>query len=307
MTTFSVIIPTYNRRAHLMTCLASVVAQRRRPDEVIVVDDGSTDGTYDALVTTEGISSIRQVNAGPGAARNRGAEAAHGDYLVFLDSDDLWFPWSLEALAALAERHGKPKLLFARFEDFSGDIEPPSEEPAEGRAFPTFLDSSPHSYFAGAGMMVIDRRAFHRAGGFVEDGLNAEDHDLALRLGTEQGFVQTVRPVILGHRIHAGNEMADLDKTIRGVARLIERERSGMYPGGAAQRDARRTVIARHARPILLDAIRTGDLRAAWRLYRDTLLWNARAGRIAFLLAGPALMLRAMFSAKARSGSRIAS
>jgi glycosyltransferase involved in cell wall biosynthesis len=307
VTTFSVIIPTYNRCEHLLACLASVAAQRRRPDELIVVDDGSTDGTRDALADIEGIAVVHQANAGPGAARNRGASAAKGDYLVFLDSDDLWFPWSLDALATLVERHGQPTLLFARFEDFSGDLDAPAEEAAEGLAFSTFLDSSAHAFFAGAGMMVIDRQAFHEAGGFVEDGLNAEDHDLVLRLGIEPGFVQTLRPVILGHRIHAGNEMGNFDKTLRGVARLIERERSGTYPGGVARRDARRTVIARHARPMVLDAIRAGELRAAWRLYSDTLLWNARAGRMAFLLAGPVLLLRAMLSAKARSWARASS
>lgn len=307
MTTFSVIIPTYNRREHLSACLSRVMAQRRRPDEVIVVDDGSTDGTRDWLATTEDVTVIHQANAGPGAARNRGAAAASSDYLVFLDSDDLWFPWSLEALAALVSRHGQPALLFARFEDFTGDIEQPSEELAEGLAFPTFLDSSAHPYFAGAGMMVIDRRAFHGVGGFVEDRLNAEDHDFALRLGVGRGFVQTLRPVIVGHRIHAGNEMGDLGKTMLGVARLIERERSGIYPGGTARRGARRAVIARHARPTVLDAIRAGELRAAWRLYNDTLLWNARAGRVAFLLVGPALMVRAMLSAKAWTSTREAS
>jgi glycosyltransferase involved in cell wall biosynthesis len=281
-----------------------VSAQRRRPDEVIVVDDGSIDGTREALATATGVSVIHQANAGPGAARNRGAAAAKGDYLVFLDSDDLWFPWSLDALAALVARHDQPVLLFARFEDFAGDIDPPSEESPEGLVFPAFLDASEHSFFAGAGMMVIDRRAFHDAGGFAEDGLNAEDHDLALRLGTARGFVQTMRPVIVGHRIHAGNEMGDLGKTMLGIARLIERERSGIYPGGAARSAARRTVIARHARPTVLDAIRAGSLRAAWRLYRDTLLWNARAGRVAFLFAGPLLLLRAMLSTKARSWVR---
>lgn len=142
--------------------------------------------------------------------------------------------------------------------------------------------------------MVIDRHAFHAVGGFAVDRLNAEDHDLALRLGAKPGFVQTLRPLIVGHRIHSGNEMANLDKTLCGIMRLIERERAGIYPGGAARRDARRTVIARHARPTVLDAIHAGKLRAAWRTYCDTLLWNARAGRITFLVACPLLLLRAL-------------
>lgn len=304
MTTFSVIIPAYNRRAHLMACLDSVMAQRHRPDEVIVVDDGSTDGSCEAIATFGGVTVIRQQNAGPGAARNRGALAARGDYLVFLDSDDLWFPWSLEALAALVVLYDRPALVFARFEDFSGDPGPPREEPAEGVAFPTYLHSAAHAFFAGAGMMVIERRVFHELGGFLEDRLNAEDHDLVLRLGTKQGFVQTLRPVIVGHRIHAGNEMGDLDKTVAGVKRMITNEREGNYPGGAAYRTARRTLIARHVRPVVLQAIRTGSWLTAWGLYSNTFFWNARAGRVAFLLAIPALLLQAFIAAKARTRAR---
>lgn len=296
MTTYSVIIPTHNRRAHLLACLDSVSSQRRQPDETIVVDDGSTDGTLEALAGVAGITVIRQPNAGPGAARNRGAARASGDYLVFLDSDDLWFPWTLEVFATLVERHGKPALLFARFEDFSGEFSPPKEEGAEGRGFPTFLAAAAYPFVAGAGMMVVDRRAFLAAGGFAEDRLNAEDHDLALRLGAGRGFVQTLRPVTIAHRIHAGNEMGNFSKTYRGIARLIERERTGQYPGGDDAKDARRTVIARHVRPTVLQAIQVGELRAAWQLYRRTLTWNARAGRAGFLVASPLLMLRAVLS-----------
>lgn len=297
MTTFSVIVPTYNRREPLLECLASVSAQRRRPDEVIVVDDGSTDGTVEALAGTEGVTVIRQSNAGPGAARNRGAAAAIGDYLVFLDSDDVWLPWSLEVLATLVERHSRPALLFARFEDFSGEFSAPKEEPAEGLAFPAFLSAAARAFIAGAGMMVIDRHIFLAAGGFAEDRLNAEDHDLALRLGVERGFVQTSRPITIGHRIHAGNQMGNLENTLRGIGRLVERERTGQYPGGAAWQDARRTVITRHVRPVVLQAIQAGNLRAAWQLYRRTLSWNMRAGRAGFILGSPLLMLRAALSA----------
>ncbi len=295
MTTFSVIIPTYNRREPVRECLASVSAQRRRPDEVIVVDDGSTDGTVEVLDGTEGVTVIRQSNAGPGAARNRGAAAASSDYLVFLDSDDVWLSWSLEVLATLVERHSRPALLFASFEDFSGELSAPKEEPAEGLAFPAFLSAAAHPFIAGAGMMVIDRHIFLAAGGFAEDRLNAEDHDLALRLGVERGFVQTSRPVTIGHRIHVGNETANLENTLRGVGRLVERERTGQYPGGTAWQDARRTVITRHVRPVVLQAIQAGNLRAAWQLYRRTFSWNMRAGRAGFILGSPLLMLRAAF------------
>ena len=294
--TFSVVIPTYNRRDYLLAGLTSVAAQRQALHEVIVVDDGSTDGTREAVAEMEGVRLIGQSNAGPGAARNRGAEAATGEYLAFLDSDDLWFPWSLGAMAELVERH-RPALLFARFEDFAGEAPEAVEGPAEGRVYPDFLAAAPDGVFAGAGMMVVERKAFLAAGGFAEDRLNAEDHDLALRLGTAAGFVQVTAPVIVAHRVHGGNETDKVGLTLKGIDRLVRLERSGAYPGGSARRLERRSLIGLHVRPVILAAIRKGQLRDALRLYRQTFVWNARAGRFAFLLAVPVFSLQALFRA----------
>lgn len=99
----SVIIPTYNRAADCRRAVESVLAQSHREVEVIVVDDGSEDATRE---TIEGLNSrvvyLRQENAGVVAARNRGLAAAQGEFIAFLDSDDLFLPWKLEAqLAAL--------------------------------------------------------------------------------------------------------------------------------------------------------------------------------------------------------------
>lgn len=293
MTTFSVIIPTHNRREYLLSCLASVAAQRHRADEVIVVDDGSTDGTLEALADAEGVSVMCQANAGPGAARNRGAAAARCDYLVFLDSDDLWFPWTLEVIAELVAEHAQPALLSLCFQDFSGELIPAHEERSEGLAFPSFVSSAAQPLIVGAGMMVVDRASFLAVGGFSEDRLNAEDHDLTLRLGTARGFVQILRPVTMARRVHDHSETGNLENTLRGIARLIEKERAGAYPGDDRWRDARRTIISRHVRPAVLQAIRAGHIRSAWRLYRDTLLWNARAGHARFVFGSPLLMLGA--------------
>src|SRR5215470_7796162 len=97
MPLFSVVIPSFNRVAFLATALNSIFTQRFTDFEIIVVDDGSTDATMDYLQSLEDrIEVFRQPNQGPGAARNRGARQAGGAYLAFLDSDDLWFPWTLE-------------------------------------------------------------------------------------------------------------------------------------------------------------------------------------------------------------------
>jgi GT2 family glycosyltransferase len=90
----SIIVPYYNKAPYLTRCLRSIARQTFRDFEVIVVDDGSTDGGIKAAgdFAEHGVQLIRQANAGPGAARNRGIAAAGGRYLAFLDADDEWLP-----------------------------------------------------------------------------------------------------------------------------------------------------------------------------------------------------------------------
>ncbi len=96
-TIVSVIIPTYNRKETLLRALRSVLHQTRPPEEIIVVDDGSTDGTG-AVVQQEfpSVRYLRQENRGISAARNRGIREASGEWVAFLDSDDEWLPRKLE-------------------------------------------------------------------------------------------------------------------------------------------------------------------------------------------------------------------
>jgi glycosyltransferase involved in cell wall biosynthesis len=96
--TVSVIIPTFNRCDLTSRAIASVLRQTRSPDEILVIDDGSTDGTSERLAEQfPEVRTIRQENRGVAAARNRGIQEARGDWLAFLDSDDEWRPRKLEA------------------------------------------------------------------------------------------------------------------------------------------------------------------------------------------------------------------
>jgi glycosyltransferase involved in cell wall biosynthesis len=114
-TTVSVVIPTYNRANDLVRAVKSVLGQTRPPDEIIVVDDGSTDDTGAKIETFDGrVVYIRQENRGPGAARNRGIAAAHGEWIAFLDSDDRWLPEKLETQLHLTLETGYP----VSFHDF---------------------------------------------------------------------------------------------------------------------------------------------------------------------------------------------
>ena len=97
---FSVVIPTYNRVHLLERTLDSVWRQGFTDFEVVVVDDGSNDGTQEYLRSLGNrIRIVLQANGGPGAARNAGVRMASGKYVALLDSDDLWFPWTLNIFA----------------------------------------------------------------------------------------------------------------------------------------------------------------------------------------------------------------
>lgn len=108
----SVVIPAYNSRALIGTALESVFAQTYHPVEVIVVDDGSTDGT-DEWVRSQypSIKVVRIANQGPSGARNQGIQLATGDYVAFLDADDVWHPGKLEAQIGVMERYADVGLV----------------------------------------------------------------------------------------------------------------------------------------------------------------------------------------------------
>src|SRR5437016_2066869 len=104
----SVIVPLYNKAPYIKRTLDSIATQTFADFEVIVVDDGSTDGGADVVAgySDRRVRLLRQANAGPGSARNRGMDEATGEYLTFLDADDEWIPTFLETCVCLLEQHG---------------------------------------------------------------------------------------------------------------------------------------------------------------------------------------------------------
>jgi glycosyltransferase involved in cell wall biosynthesis len=119
MPRFSVVVPLYNKAPHVAAALASVAAQSRPAHEVIVVDDGSTDGSRE-IVDRLGLPGLRLFERGvpgPGgyAARNLGIEKATGDWIAFLDADDLWAPDHLAELAAAIARRPGAGVAATRF------------------------------------------------------------------------------------------------------------------------------------------------------------------------------------------------
>ncbi|WP_196053561.1 glycosyltransferase family 2 protein [Paracoccus lichenicola] len=187
---FSVIIPAYNRVDQIGRAIASCLAQTCPDFEIIVVDDGSRDGTADAVEAMDDprIRCIRQANAGASAARNTGARAARGSYLAFLDSDDEFLPSKLERLSAAIQADGQAEGQADRTVWYSPlffDRGPGNRMIKPDRAIGP--DEPVGDYlFADDGLMqtstlVIPRALFLQVG--FDTGLRClEDLDLCLRL-----------------------------------------------------------------------------------------------------------------------------
>lgn len=287
---FSVVIPTFNRRDILPRTLESVWQQRMTDYEIIVVDDGSTDGTIEYLRSLrEPTRVLTQPNTGPGAARNLGIVAARGDYVAFLDSDDLWFPWSLETYASAIRDSDNPAFIAGKPFCFRDESELRDITLAELRTmqFSDYISSGNKWRWWGASSFVIRTDALRQTVGFPQTNMNGEDSDLALKLGEARGFVQILSPLTFGYREHAANARRDLSKTVAGVWHKIREEQSGAYPGGASRARARKKILSRHIRPVALECLRAGLGQEAWRLYWATLPWHIALGRWKFLFGFP--------------------
>lgn len=293
MPRFSVIIPTRNRCELLKQTLASVWAQTFGDFEVVVIDDESSDQTTEYLRTLgDRVRTLRIRAAGPGAARNAGARVSTGDYLAFLDSDDLWLPWTLAVFADVITRYSHPAFLCASFRQFADVTELDTAVAASllADSYPNYYATWPRQLSIGAGMIAVRRSEFEGVGGFTDAAVNLEDHDLTLRLGTAPGFVQVVEPLTLGWRRHGHNVTRDLAKSVEGCQLLVASERAGRYPGGEALAQTRRGLITTHARAVSVECVQARRLRDAARIYLSTAGWHVSLRRWKYLFALPLLI-----------------
>ncbi len=238
MPLFSIITPTFNRLPFLKQALESIQAQRFTDYEHIIVDDGSTDDTSDFLASLGPRARvIKQANAGPGAARNTALQHATGEYVAFLDSDDLWQPWSLAIYHEVIERHQRPSFITGKMKRFASatDFLDATERPLEAHWRADYLATDEPPTWYGLSSIVMKRERVQTAGGFTPLRINGEDADLALRLGVAPGFVEVLDPVIYGYREHAGNVRREVGKSAEGALFLVRQEESGAYPGGASR------------------------------------------------------------------------
>ncbi len=219
----SVIIPAYNASAFLGETLKSVFDQTAAPGEVIVVDDSSTDDTV-AIARAFGARVITVPNGGPSAARNVGTMAASGEYIAFLDADDLWAPEKLQAQLRALQSFARPAFAFTDYRLFSerginknGELRRYSAFRRSARRVPgtslMLLESNlsepvlTDSYIPPSAVLL--RRAdVLCVGGFDETLRVTEDYEFYLRLLRNIPAVGVMEPLFL-YRRHAGQATAN--------------------------------------------------------------------------------------------------
>lgn len=296
--TYAVVMPVYNREAYLETALRSALEQELPPQQILVVDDGSTDRSVEIARGFEPrVRVLTQANAGCAAARNAGIAEANADYIAFLDSDDAWFPWTLrladEAIGQL-ENEGKPVSIVELVRHDFRDTPPAAEsfEPLPKLRTNYHADLIGQRRVVATSVMVASRAAVEAAGGFVPIQMNGTDAEFNLRVGAEPGYVRLHGPPMVAYRDHDANVMKNLSGTHKGIRYMLEQEQAGVYPGGAARAADRRAFITQQVRSMSVQAVRGEQARLGWDLYRRAFAWNLAEGRWKYLLGLPAIAVK---------------
>lgn len=215
---FSIVIPTYNCARYLPQAIDSVLAQTFPVMEILVVDDGSTDGTEGMIRARYGapVRYVRQANAGPSAARNRGILEARGEVIAFLDADDVWFPQALAQVAQCLDRHPRVGLVTADKEviDTEGRTMEASwwtkQKQAEalyglqGRPIEDAVARLLETNFINTSLAFVRTGILQEVGLFDENIRFGEDLELWLRIASRHPIV--CLPEVLGqYRQHDSN------------------------------------------------------------------------------------------------------
>lgn len=201
----SVIIPTYNRLELLKETVESVRSQTYRDFELIVVDDGSTDGTGAWLESQGDIRSLRQANAGIATSRNNGAAASNGTWLAFLDHDDLWAVDKLEEQMAFVARNPDVALVAARHVRLGKRFRTPARPQwIKGDLLVKAYSES----FIHTSSVVIRKDVFDRIGGFPPQYRFADEFHVWLAIARDFPIAYLDKPLVF-IRFYASNTSHD--------------------------------------------------------------------------------------------------
>jgi glycosyltransferase involved in cell wall biosynthesis len=209
----SVIVPVFDGAAFLPDCLESIMGQTLAVHEMIVVDDGSTDGSATVAETFEAVRVLRQDNEGPAVARNAGLEVAVGERIAFCDADDRWLPTKNERQVASLDEHPDVDCVLCRSEI---DV-------TEGTVLPDYL--APDVVYGDPGGVMPMTGLFRRAlldelGGF-HDHAQGQDFDLLIRARELGARIDVLDEPLAVRRVHDANWTRQFGTFAPGMFRSV--------------------------------------------------------------------------------------
>lgn len=214
------IVPLFNGRQFICEAIDTILAQELRPREIIVVDDGSTDGGGSLLSGYPGVRVIQQPNRGEAAARNRGVQDSKQPMLAFLDQDDLWLPRKLAMQVRVLEADPSIDIAFGQHRLIVEDELRWFRQDLLGKVLTAELPGS----------LVIRRTVFERIGPYREDMRRGSDIDWICRVQDAGIKLQLVEEVLLLRRMHQANSSIDeplfTSDLLRVARSSVERKRS---------------------------------------------------------------------------------
>jgi len=289
----SIVIPLYNKRAYIARCLQSVFAQTHTDFDLVVVDDGSTDGGEHELdaCADDRLRLIVQANQGVSVARNTGVEAARHDIVFFLDADDTWEPTFLEAMARLVQTHPSAgvyacgtRKVFADGHAATCTLQASAfvgETALLANYFQTFVDlgQSPFSNSS----FGVRKETFYRAGRYTPGVKLTEDSDLWVRLCLASDMAFDPQP-LANYFVETDNNTRVQAQTsdyevIKTLARALN---EGQVP--QPQQRAARKLLALQKHAQIKRLILLGRNGAAWTRLLDRDIWASRPQGSFFLV-----------------------
>lgn len=220
----SVIVPAYNAVAYLPQTIDSVLQQTFTDYEVLIVDDGSSDGTADwaAQVSDPRVKLILQPNQGAGAARNTGIRNAQGDYVAFLDADDLWEPTKLAKQVGRLDQQPEVGLVhtWITFANPDGSLSDRTmQTSSEGHIWNQVVVYNPLKCGSTA---MVRRRCFEELGYFDQSLKYSEDWDMWIRIARNYAFSVIAEPLTY-YRIHPFNKSKNYEGQLQCFRQIIDK------------------------------------------------------------------------------------
>ena len=277
MTLVSVVIPCHDYGRFVAAAIESALRQSYAEMDVIVVDDGSTDDTPAVAAGYSAVRYVWQPNRGQGEASNRGLKEATGEFVLFLDADDVLEAGAIEGLVRCLE--DRPECVFAyghqQWVDMFGSVI--TTRPERSVRVQTCLQGDPYAYMLrtnnpvrAPGAILYRSDAVRSAGAFAGDLGNAQDLDLNLRLVRDHAICCDDR-IVLSTRVHATNATRNYGVMLQGAVRAQLRQRSFAGQHAVYKRDyvvglkLARSYWGAHLAGQVISQFRGGEMRQALR------------------------------------------